>query len=334
MLRASVIVPTVNRLQSLAAALGSLERQSAPAGAFEVVVVLDGCTDGTEGWLRRYRPPFELRWCSQPNAGLAAARNRGAAEARLEVLLFLDDDVLATPDLVAAHLEAQAAGTELVVQGYMPMPRLWSRRAAALLYADSYEQTIAELVEGANGWHLWSGNFSVRRSTFERVGGFDAAGFRHYGGEDTDFGLRAVAGGATLVFEPRALAEHRQRDRSGAVLARQAFWEGVSRVSLARKHGLALAGFPGCAPSGRADRLVATAWSRPRLAEALGTLPVAALWLADRGPSPGLRLLAAKVVARYHRLGGVAVALSAAALPVEAATPAEPAAAWRGRAVL
>src|SRR5438270_6372763 len=192
MLRATVVIPTFNRRPSLLEVLNSLARQTAPPDRFEVVVVLDGCTDDSESWLRRHRPPFELRWCWQENGGLAAARNRGAREARHQVLIFLDDDVTARPDLVAAHLRAHEEKRDLIVQGYMPIPPAWRRKGAALLYSRSYEETIAELPHKASGsWHLWSGNMSVRRDTFERIGGFDLVGFRRYGGGGTGFWLRA-----------------------------------------------------------------------------------------------------------------------------------------------
>jgi GT2 family glycosyltransferase len=305
-LRATVVIPTYNRQTHLVTALGCLERQS-QLERFEVVVVLDGGSDDSEPWLRSYHAPFELRWRWQTNGGLAAARNRGAEEARHEVLIFLDDDVAAGPQLVAAHLAAHERVPDVIVQGYTPIPIRGGSRGATLVYARSYQQLIAELVRSpGQQWPLWSGNISVRRSTFERIGGFDAVVFRQYGGEDTDFGLRAAGLGVRLLFEPGALGEHRHQVRGGRALARQSFHEGASRVRLACRHQMSLSAFDGCQPAGWLDWLIVNAWTRPRLAEALGSLLIGGLWVADRSPSHAARLLLARMVGRHFRMGGIA----------------------------
>jgi GT2 family glycosyltransferase len=306
MLRATVVIPTYNRVRSLVQVLQALERQTASLSRYEVVVVLDGCTDETESALATYKPPFELRWHQQENSGLAAARNRGAQHARHEVLLFVDDDVLPDPGLVAAHLQAHEQHAGVIVQGYMPIPEGWSQDGATLLYARRYEEAMSLLREGVPGqWHLWSGNISIRRQTFERVGGFDPALFRRYGGEDTDFSLRAAALRVDLLFDRRASAEHRQRVSSRRSLASQAFWEGFSRVVLARRHDLALESFAGCTPERLGDHLVVAAWRLPWLAKAAGQALVGLLWLADHCPFLGARIFTARLLSRHYRLGGV-----------------------------
>jgi glycosyltransferase involved in cell wall biosynthesis len=102
----SVVIPTHNRREFLRACLDSFEQQSAPAGSFEVVVVIDGSTDGTAEMLSEFAPSFELSVLTQPQAGASAARNAGAADARARVLLFVDDDMTASSSHVAAHLAA------------------------------------------------------------------------------------------------------------------------------------------------------------------------------------------------------------------------------------
>jgi hypothetical protein len=116
-----VIVPSYQRRDSLALVLEALRRQdAAAAGRFEVIVVLDGSTDGSvellEAWERERRLPG-MRWVRQANAGQAAARDAGAHMAAAPVLLFVDDDVVAAPDLVCRHLAWHAAGERIAVLG-------------------------------------------------------------------------------------------------------------------------------------------------------------------------------------------------------------------------
>ena len=103
----SVVIPSYNRAPVLARCLDALADQD-PAPD-EVVVVDDGSTDGTpavlaeRAWVRAVR---------RPNGGRAAAKNSGVEAARGDVVLFLDDDVLATPGLVGRHTAHHRAHPE------------------------------------------------------------------------------------------------------------------------------------------------------------------------------------------------------------------------------
>ena len=67
--------------------------QSQYGGTVEVIIVVDGSTDGTAEALAQLQLPFPLHVIEQPNRGAAHARNRAAAEAKNDVLLFLDHGV-------------------------------------------------------------------------------------------------------------------------------------------------------------------------------------------------------------------------------------------------
>ena len=77
----SVVIPTYNRLARLRQVLDALTYQTFPADAFEVVVVSDGASDGTNEFLTSLTMPCALKTIVQDNQGVAAARNRGLAEA-------------------------------------------------------------------------------------------------------------------------------------------------------------------------------------------------------------------------------------------------------------
>jgi glycosyltransferase involved in cell wall biosynthesis len=123
-LTVSIVIPTHNRRDSVERALRALTRQTYPLAASEVIVVADGCTDGTPeisraGW------PFPLRIMEEASRGPAAARNRGAAVATGELLIFLDDDIEVSPGFVAAHVRAHAdGGPGCVAVGLSPYTHL------------------------------------------------------------------------------------------------------------------------------------------------------------------------------------------------------------------
>src|SRR4051794_27416912 len=114
--RLSVVIPSYDRREALGRCLEALGRQTADPSAFEVVVVLDGSTDGSAEMLAGLRPRHALRVERKANGGVASARNRGLELAAAPVVLFLDDDIVATPGLVEAHLRAHEGG-EVMAMG-------------------------------------------------------------------------------------------------------------------------------------------------------------------------------------------------------------------------
>src|SRR5579859_3225143 len=117
--RVSVVIPTHNRRAQLERSLAALTRQTFPLELMEVIVVADGCSDGTD--TMAIPPPLAGTVIAQAGSGPAAARNRGAAIATGDLLVFLDDDVEAESGLVDAHARAHDAATgRSFVVGYLP----------------------------------------------------------------------------------------------------------------------------------------------------------------------------------------------------------------------
>ncbi len=263
----SVVVPTSGRPRALDRCLGALAEQDAGAEAFEVVVVDD--SPGADArivpqWARRLR----LRRIDTHASGAAVARNAGAAAATAPLLLFLDDDIVARPDLVRRHLERHAgSGDDLVVVGaYPPRPvsRSLAATAAALWWEDLFHalrRTVAPTFVGA-----LSGNLSLSRSAFERSGGFDAR-FGRYRREDWEWGVRALGAGLRLDFEPSARGHH-EYALAAAGRLRAAELEGHGDALLLEQHPHAAAAIlPLVADptllGGRRGGLERAAWARP-----------------------------------------------------------------------
>lgn len=202
----SVIIPTHNRSALLRRVLDALSAQQPPGDQIEVLVIADGCTDTTAELLRTYQAPYSLRAFSQPAQGVAVARNRGAAEARAPIVLFLDDDVVPRPTTVAAHVAAQRETPGIVAVGPVENPagsafllqdlRIWWNDYLLALQEPGHRITYRDFL---------SGNCSLKRDDFQRLGGFDPAFRRH---QDWELGLRIIRAGLPIRFLPAAMADH------------------------------------------------------------------------------------------------------------------------------
>jgi glycosyltransferase involved in cell wall biosynthesis len=230
----SVVIPTYQRRDVVLGSLQALGRQRG-AGRFEVVVVVDGSTDGTAEALRELETPFPLTVIEQDNQGGAAARNRGVAAARGELVLLLDDDMEADPGLLAQHDRAHRQGADVVI-GHIPLhpesrPGFlskavgeWAERRAASLRERGGELEIGDLL---------SGQMSLRREVFIGIGGFDTSFTT--GGEDLDLGRRLQKAGCRIVFDPEAISRQRYVVTPRHYL-RQWRVSGQAAVMLARRH--------------------------------------------------------------------------------------------------
>jgi glycosyltransferase involved in cell wall biosynthesis len=205
----SVVVATYNRCAGLEELLRALASQTYPASRFEVVVIDDGSTDGTRELLQTIDVPYALRSFHQANSGPAAARNLGVRHARGAIILFLDDDVVPVPRLIAAHEAAHGLTTMHVVTGPMlappaewPQPS-WDRWDAAQL-----EKQYRAMTDGdypCTQRQFFTANASVHRHLFDAAGGFDPA-FRR--AEDMELAWRMSRHGARFIFEPNAEVVH------------------------------------------------------------------------------------------------------------------------------
>ena len=221
----SVVIPTFNRKDSLRKTLDGLARQTYPQASFEVVVVSDGSTDGTDEMLADYArtTPFTLRPITQPNGGPARARNTGIEAAQGEIVVFLDDDVEPVSEFLAVHAGHHAAQESAVVIGPMvPDPALvwqeppWIAWEHAML-EKQYTAWRSGEWNGCGPNHFYSGNASLRRTHLIAVGGFDEHFPRQ---EDVELAFRLQKQcGVHFLYEPNAPGVHRPQRRFGSWLA-------------------------------------------------------------------------------------------------------------------
>lgn len=237
MLQVSVIVPTYQRCAAVARLLQSLCQQSLPPNAFEVIVVIDGSQDGTQKWLEQFAAPYALRWLWQTNSGRAAACNAGVALAQGELIVLLDDDMVATNGLLAGHAAMHECSPRVAVVGAAPIQVSANTPPLTRWMADGFAHRLARFAQ--TGYQIryseaYSGNFSIRRSVMMAVGGFDE-GFKIYGYEDYEMALRLTRMDVRLVYGAEALA-HQYYEKSFPNLVRDSIARGRSAVLFANKH--------------------------------------------------------------------------------------------------
>jgi len=303
--KVSVCIPTYNRRQILLQTLESLKRQQEPVQNFEVVVGDDGSVDGTVEMVSALQTPYRLRVFTHANAGPAAATNLAASHAENEILVLLDDDQIAAPRLIGAHIRAHQQYGDVLVQGLFPLTEESRKRGASLLYERHLMSDIAPLdAEHPFSPRIWSANVSVRRSTWKRVGGLDES-FREYGGEDTDFGMRVAAAGCPVVFVPDALSYHVHLI-SYRSAQRQPYHAGRAMVRLAEKFDMPVEAFSGGGTQSAVDRILSLGWrtSAPAMT-AVGQVLTLGLRASDLTKWRPAQLLAARAVHRLNKVGGI-----------------------------
>ena len=189
----SVIVPARNAAATVGRTLACLARQTLTE-PYEVIVVDDGSSDETAQIAER----AGVRVLRLSGEGAAAARNAGAAAGSGELLAFTDADCFPTEGWLAAAVGAFAAA-DLVQGAVEPEPGVAMGPFDRALWA-----------RGETGLYE-SANLLVRRSVFERLGGFEEwfdPGARRPIGEDVWLGWRARRAGARTTFAPDALVHH------------------------------------------------------------------------------------------------------------------------------
>ena len=210
-LRCSVIIPTFNRAAVLLRCLDALAAQTVPQGSMEIIVADDGSTDATGAAIAQWaaHSPIDMRSFRQENAGANAARNAAVRVARAPLLLIINDDTIAVPGLLAAHLALHDLypEEEVAVLGRMTIAADLPPSLFSALHHDAWFR----LFEGRRelGWEaFFTCNLSVKRDFLLRFGLFDEALRWH---EDIELGERLVPHGLRLLYCAEALGHHYHR---------------------------------------------------------------------------------------------------------------------------
>ncbi|NOQ65561.1 MAG: glycosyltransferase [Methyloprofundus sp.] len=206
-LRLSVIVPTLDRPQSLQKCLDALVQQSYSVSNFEVIVVDDGSQNTLNNLIASYSESLNIHLLRQANAGPAAARNKGATIAAGQWLAFTDDDCTPAPDWLCVLDSATRSYPTQLLGGFT------INALTENIYA-SASQSIQDIVyrhynaRPLQARFFASNNMAVPAQLFAELEGFDAS-FRT--SEDRELCDRCLHQGKQLVYIPEAIVYHAHR---------------------------------------------------------------------------------------------------------------------------
>lgn len=230
----SLISPTFKRPDEVTEFLESLLEQRHKS--FEVIL-----GDGTPGdtlrpLLERFSDnnAYPLKIVYEEFLPVSDARNRAAAEARGEYLIFLDSDCIIPPHYLQ-HIEEHLNHEDLDAFGG---PDEAHRDFTSLQKAISYSMTSMLTTGGIRGkeksvstYHPRGFNMGMRRSVFEAVGGYSE--FRC--GEDIELSIRIIKAGYRVGLIPEAAVFHKRRTSLGQFF-RQVFRFGAARINIWKRH--------------------------------------------------------------------------------------------------
>lgn len=225
-MRFSIIIPTFNRRSSLKNTLESLLNLNYSPENYEIIVVDNGSIDNTRQMVEaivKSNISGRIRYYYEPVPGLLSARHKGAFESRGNILVYVDDDIEADPNWLAAIAEA-FGDTETHLVGGKSLPKYESpppNWLEAFWYRDGslsqcfYLSLIdfGDQLTQIDPLYVWGLNFSIRKETLFKVGGFNPECVpkdlqRYQGDGDTGLAWKIKAAGYKIVYQPQALVYH------------------------------------------------------------------------------------------------------------------------------
>ncbi len=233
-LKYSIIVATYNRKDELQELLASAELLNFPRSAFEIVIVDDGSTDGTEQYIDDYTSELSLVYLKQKNQGPGEARNYGMRQARGTYYIFIDSDCMFPVDYLDIIDKAVTQHEYEAFGG----PDTYHPDFSDFLKAINYTMTSFLGSGGTRGsatsvtkYYPRSFNMGIHRKIFADIGGMNR--LRH--GQDMDLSMRIYAAGYKVGLIPDAYVYHKRRT-SLKRFFKQIFNWGVARINLGRKY--------------------------------------------------------------------------------------------------
>lgn len=195
----SIQICTHNRKKLLKRCLEAIFKQNYPLDKFEVILIDDGSEDGTADMVKSLSAPCAFRYIYQKQSGLAVGRNQGIRKACGRYILFIDDDIIAHPDLLKEHVKYHKKYFRSAVKG-------WVNHIDNLDNLENIKKPVFTWTDFSTAF-FWTSNVSVERKYLLQAGLFDE-GFTEYGWEDLEIGLRLREIGLVSRFNKNALVYH------------------------------------------------------------------------------------------------------------------------------
>lgn len=210
----TIIIPTYNRKDILRKCLKAIYMQTYPRSNFEIIVIDDGSTDGTEKAVKEIitNSPVVLRYFKQDNKGPAAARNVGIKNALSDKVLFIGDDIIATETLIEEHMKWHTSNPDnnIAILGFVTWsPEIkvtpfmyWLENGGPQFSYYKYQHS-----KEVSWKDFFTCNISLKKRFLIENGLFNE-GFKYAAYEDSELGYRLNKKGLKLIFNKSAAAYH------------------------------------------------------------------------------------------------------------------------------
>jgi GT2 family glycosyltransferase len=248
--KVSVVIVTRNRVGPLERNLTALKGSEYPIT--QTIVVDNGSTDGSEEYVRRHFKNIQLVH-EETNTGAAKGRNIGAKYATTDFIFFLDDDAYIDKSVIKECILTVLKDKNIAVVQTMVLSSFDKKKILGIAHDINTTTSLITaygINERNNGQYseeidipMVGTGWLIRRSVFEKIGGFDEKFFIPY--EDSDLSLRVHNQGFRIVFCPKAKIWHddlkpteiNPRIRSiGIASPERAFFVGRNKVYFMKKH--------------------------------------------------------------------------------------------------
>jgi len=247
MIDISIIVPTLNRSAFLKEALQSILNQDFPKHRYEIIVIDNGSTDETKPVFDSLQKANEVQmsYFAEVKPGLHIGRHRGAKEARADILVFVDDDVIAIPSWLSCIWEAFQGSDAVLVGGnnlpdYECDPPGWLHHLWIQCQYGKY-LSLLSLIHFNIGyqeippWFIYGCNFSISRKILFEAGGFHPDGMpteliRYRGDGESHVSHFIAKHHLKAYFHPGATLYHRvpSSRMTREYFCRRSFYQGIS----------------------------------------------------------------------------------------------------------
>jgi len=228
MIEASIIIPSYNRKKILQKCLEALFNQTYPKDKYEIILVDDGSTDGTDKMVFSLKPSCRLRYIkNEKRIGQPRSRNIGIDLAQGEYIIFVDSDIIVVPEFVEEHIRYHKIYKNSIVNGQ-------------LIYISSLDEV------GKKRKSIWdisfssfnTANVSVKKEHLDKVGRFDMD-LLPYGWQDVELGYRLRKMGLKSRKNKRAVGYHYRKwadVENISFLKEKEFMRGMSGAIYYKKH--------------------------------------------------------------------------------------------------
>ncbi|MFC1922889.1 glycosyltransferase family 2 protein [Chloroflexota bacterium] len=210
MIEVSVITPTYNRQDSLRRLLDSLAIQTLETNKYEVIVVDDGSSSGSidenfEGYL------FQFQYLRQENQGATIARNYGALKSQGQVLVFIDDDVTISANVLETLTKVCTMDPKVIALGWLDTCNTKSESTftKVAVSLDNKDLNRFKVKDGKENFIECNTQLiAIRRDDFFELGMFQdpTGGWPNW--DDVDLGYRAHLAGYQFIRVGEAMGKH------------------------------------------------------------------------------------------------------------------------------